>query len=350
MILDASRGSMRRLLMTLGLLHRASCKTMYTNPKQVNRERNASWYYGPLGLDGVEASIAFIGDSTHRNQLQFLCDVLGTQPRDIATGTSSTGLMCSSKGITAALKVFDGDSDPWSMRSMRSVLRNLARGSNVKRWDVVYFGSTSLHMLQLLPLIKWRGWPAARDLGRELAKAVDAVSTVGACPVFMTGHWLCSREFLRRRDESVEGDFPSADWELDRLRRFLGDESNAWAARKAAILRIAAKNTSYFVKECSAITSDRDEIDACSKLSFDAAGSAHAAALERQALSELSKPVRVVDAHALTREQCWATQRDGVHYLPLLPSRLSALTAHVADCLRDQRPPFRRFHRSSEHT
>ena len=213
----------------------------------------------------------------------------------------------------------------------------------MKRWDVVYFGSTSLHMLQLLPLIKWRGWPAARDLGRELAKAIDAVQSVGACPVYMTGHSLCSREFLKRRDESVEGDFPSVDWELERLRRFLGDESNAWAARKAAILRIAAKNTSYFVKECSAITSDRDEIDACSKLSFDAAGSAHAAALEHKALAELGKPVRVVDAHALTRDQCWATQRDGVHYLPLLPSRLSALTAHVVDCLREQRPPFRGF-------
>ena len=220
----------------------------------------------------------------------------------------------------------------------------------MKRWDVVYFGSTSLHMLQLLPLIKWRGWPAARDLGRELAKAVDSIQTVGACPVFMTGHSLCSREFLKRRDESVEGDFPSADWDLVRLRRFLGDESNAWAARKAAILRIAAKNTSYYTEECAAITSDRDEAAACSKLSFDAAGSAHAAALEQKALSSLNTPVRVVDAHALTREQCWATQRDGVHYLPLLPSRLSALTAHVVDCLREQRPPFRRFHRSSEHT
>ena len=191
MILDARLGSMRPLLMTLGLLH-THAKTMYRNAQQINRERNASWYYGPLGLDKVEASIAFIGDSTHRNQLQFLCDVLGTQPREIATGTSSTGLMCSSKGVTAALKVFDGDSDPWSMRSMRSVLRNLARGASVKRWDVVYFGSTSLHMLQLLPLIKWRGWPAARDLGRELAKAIDSIQSVGACPVFMSGHSLCS--------------------------------------------------------------------------------------------------------------------------------------------------------------
>ena len=106
---------------------------------------------------------------------------------------------------------------------------------------------------------------------------------------------------------------------------------------------MSQKNTSYFARECSAITSDRDEAAACSKLSFDAAGSAHAAALEQKALSGLSTPVRVVDAHALTREQCWATQRDGVHYLPLLPSRLSALTAHVADCLREQRPPFRGF-------
>ena len=167
------------------------------------------------------------------------------------------------------------------MRSMRSVLRNLARGASVKRWDVVYFGSTSLHMLQLLPLIKWRGWPAARDLGRELAKAVDSIKGVGACPVFMTGHWLCSREFLKRRDESEAGEFPTGDWDLVQLRRFLGDESNAWAARKAAILRISAKNTSYYTKECAAITSDRDEAAACSKLSFDAAGSAHAAALEQ---------------------------------------------------------------------
>ena len=167
--------------------------------------------------------------------------------------------------------------------------------------------------------------------------------------MYMTGHSLCSREFLKRRDDSTEVDFPAADWDLVQLRRFLGDESNAWAARKAAILFMSQKNTSYFARECSAITSDQDEATACSKLSFDAAGSAHAAALEGQALAKLPN-VRVVDAHALTREQCWATQRDGVHYLPLLPSRLSALTAHVVDCLREQRPPFRRFHRSSEHT
>ena len=161
--------------------------------------------------------------------------------------------------------------------------------------------------------------------------------------MFMTGHSLCSREFLKRRDESVEGDFPSADWELERLRRFLDDVNNPWAARKAAILFMSQKNTSYYTKECASITSDRDEAAACSKLSFDAAGSAHAAALEQKALSTLTTPVRVVDAHALTRDQCWATQRDGVHYLPLLPSRLSALTAHVVDCLREQRPPFRGF-------
>ena len=68
------------------------------------------------------------------------------------------------------------------MRSMRSVLRNLASGASVKRWDVVYFGSTSLHMLQLLPLIKWRGWPAARDLGRELAKALMPIKNSGGLP------------------------------------------------------------------------------------------------------------------------------------------------------------------------
>jgi hypothetical protein len=78
-------------------------------------------------------------------------------------------------------------------------------------------------------------------------------------------------------------------------------------------------------------------------LTFDAAGSAHAASLERAALAKLPSPIRVVDAHALTRDQCWATQRDGVHYLPLLPSRLAVLTSHVADCLRERRP------RSSAH-
>ena len=63
----ASRGSMRPLLMMIGA---AQAKTMYRNAQQINRERNASWYYGPLGLENIEATIAFIGDSTHRNQLQ----------------------------------------------------------------------------------------------------------------------------------------------------------------------------------------------------------------------------------------------------------------------------------------
>jgi len=69
------------LLLALGLAH---AKTEYRSALQIGRERAAAWYYGPLGLQDIQATIAFIGDSTHRNQLQFLCDVLGTAPRAIA--------------------------------------------------------------------------------------------------------------------------------------------------------------------------------------------------------------------------------------------------------------------------
>ena len=41
---------MRPLLMMLGLLT-TDAKTMYRSSLQISRERNASWYYGPLGLD-----------------------------------------------------------------------------------------------------------------------------------------------------------------------------------------------------------------------------------------------------------------------------------------------------------
>jgi len=326
------------LLLALGLAH---AKTEYRSALQIGRERAAAWYYGPLGLQDIQATIAFIGDSTHRNQLQFLCDVLGTAPRAIATGASSTGLACAGRGITAALRVFDGESDPWTLAKMRSVLRSLARGADVRSWDIVYFGSTALHMLQLLPLSKWRGWPAARDLDKELVKAVEAVRSVGACPIFMTSHWLCSQQFLRPPD-GVR-DFPSEAWSPAELRGTLADETLPWAARKAAILRTAARNASYFPRECAVIARSSDEADVCARLTFDAAGSAHAASLERAALAKLPSPIRVVDAHALTRDQCWATQRDGVQYLPLLPSRLAVLTSHVADCLRERRP------RSSAH-
>ena len=69
-----------------------------------------------------------------------------------------------------------------------------------------------------------------------------------------------------------------------------------------------------------------------------AAGSAHAAALEQASLSTFYAGRR----RAFDKVPAGDAARRRPP-LPLLPSRLSALTAHVVDCLREQRPPFRGF-------
>ena len=108
-------------------------------------------------------------------------------------------------------------------------------------------------MLQLLPLTPWRGWPAAKMLNKDLAAAVQASTRAGVCPIFMTCHWLCSNEFLR-------------------------EPTRPFAVRRAAILREAERNASYFRAECAAVAQETAEVEACSRLTFDAKGSASFAA------------------------------------------------------------------------
>ena len=81
MILDASRGSMRPLLMMLGLLHSAAPRPCTAMPNKSIENATRRGTTARSDLDKTSRpTIAFIGDSTHRNQLQFLCDVLGTAP------------------------------------------------------------------------------------------------------------------------------------------------------------------------------------------------------------------------------------------------------------------------------
>ena len=294
----------RSLWMMLPIV--AVAKTQYRDIGQVTREkyRNASWYFDAFGLPEIVArkpnglSIAFIGDSVSRNQMQFLCDVLGSPPVEVRHG-----LVCRGRGVFCALRVFDGGNDPWHMSSAGEVLKSLARNipTGPGRFDAVYFGSTALHMLQLLPAVRWRAWSVARSLEVDLASALEAIPR---CPVFTTANWLCSNKFFLRPELPF-----------------------------GKILNKAARNTSYFKSECAAATESKAEAALCRDLTFTTGGSERANALERAAV-KAAGPLRVVDSYAMTRDQCWATS-DGIHYMPLLPYRVASLLAHVRDCLDD---------------
>ena len=114
------------------------------------------------GLDkevlSEEYRIHMVGDSTMRNQWSALCSLLNVkklfEPTDLAASPQCVGEGWGSQRLIATgtfnrLK-------PILASQMPGILAAATKAYNVSKFDVIYFGSSALHFLQLLP---------ARDLG-----------------------------------------------------------------------------------------------------------------------------------------------------------------------------------------
>jgi len=164
-------------------------------------------------LDGSRGSragpgvrIVWIGDSTTRNQISFLCDLLTRGTANASKPVFQWGT-CAGSGfeITSAGN-FGGRSPPWRMRDAGRLLDKHAKAQSASGASsagvgddddvrVVYFGSALFHTMHALPSVPYRGWPvlAGLDLAADMKAAVTQMRERGWHPVFHTISWICDR-------------------------------------------------------------------------------------------------------------------------------------------------------------
>lgn len=297
------RGSLPTALLLLGV------RAMDYKFENINVSMSKEEWMRDLGVRDVFSGdtkhyrIAWIGDSTTRNTIHFLCDILGGKN---ATHPHSPDCLSPDGRVEIIGKSFGGPADPWDMRTAGALLDALTNRSLAGRegapFDAVYFGTTLLHAMQLLPLLEFRGRKDF-NLSGDVAAAVKQMRARGACPVLHTVNWICDRRFFGEKGAIAQGVRASAR---------------------------AAHN--HFGPLCEARNRSRSDTRMCTALSFTARGSEYAAQLERAAVKALANPIDIVDAHAITREQCWAA-KDGRHYTPLLPMKIALLVEALRSCL-----------------
>lgn len=243
--------------------------------------------------------IIWIGDSTTRNLIHFICDILTGNASD--TCNDQAGVFTIVKGAE-----FGGNSPPWRMdTAVMDRFHAIHDSKNVRgsstSVDVVYFGSTLLHAMQLLPIRSWRGDGIDTSMTRGLENVVMQIRAARMCPVFHTINWICDRQF--------NSDYGAV-------------------VKNATMLRSA-----YFETMCAKAvhSSSATDVALCANLSLTSWGSDYGASLELAAIDAIGPPLNAIDMHAMTKHQCWAAG-DGRHYSPLLPQKAALLFQAVSKC------------------
>jgi len=261
--------------------------------------------------DGTVA-VAMLGDSTMRTQMLELCAKLGYRyrvdgkmVRSWSYGDPHRGNLASCESpqgqvprIVFALHA-PGGSIPSFSNTWEARVRRLEHDAQVDRFDVVYFGSSGLHTLHLLPAREWEN-ARAEALEADVEAAALGIAAAGSCPIFYTTHWVCERKFHGTWGDTVER---------------------------------AGADPEFFEKQCRAAGHEASAL--CAGSAMTGAGSAAVAARERAAIARTE--AASIDVHTMTRDQCWATRDgDGRHYPPLLHLQNAALLQEVGRCLAAQ--------------
>jgi len=246
--------------------------------------------------------VHMIGDSTTRNQWLALCSLLGEgelpEPPSLQPSPPCIGEGWGHKQLIAT-GTFDRES-PINSSRMAEILTTAHQAYNVSRFDVIYFGSTALHLLRLYPAFDLhnRHWPMAMDFVHEVSEMIRIVRAFSSCPIFHTMHYVCDSLFY-------------LNW-------------------KKALQQTYKSNTSKLQNFCQE-RAPPEALEVCKTFSMTTEGSINVARLERHGLELSNDSISVVDTFALTYKQCWAS-KDGVHYLKLLPIQLKLLSGHVETC------------------
>ena len=136
--------------------------------------------------------IIWIGDSTTLGQMELLCDILTDRVDDPSSGD------CEGGGVRVVTgENFGGAQRAWRMAPESATAYLDAAGGAADARRIVYFGSTLLHAMQLLPSRAYGGWPEL-NVTRGLGDVAAAVRSRRACPVFHTVNWICDAAFVDR--------------------------------------------------------------------------------------------------------------------------------------------------------
>ena len=251
-----------------------------------------------------EYRIHIVGDSTMRNQWLALCSLLNVPLRELEVRNGSTSSrQCIGEGWGYRRLIATGTFDrskPIASKNLSKIITNALKAYTATHFNVIYFGSTALHMLQLFPPydIGDKYWPLAANLKHEVSEMIRVVRTFTSCPIFQTMHYVCDGLFTGEWAQALRDNYGENRTELNSI------------CRKR--LPRAPK--------------------VCEDFSMTSEGSIKVAQIERHGIESSSYPnIGVVDTFSLTYKQCWATN-DGRHYLKLLPLCLKSLSERVRAC------------------
>jgi len=254
-------------------------------------------------LKDGEFRIHMMGDSTTRNQFLGLCSILNAGVLPVAQNcVPSPG--CTGHGWGYKQLVVTGTFDagkPTLASQMPKIITTALKAYNATHFDVIYFGSTALHMLQLFPAID-RGdayWPKAINFREDVSQMIKHVASFTTCPVFHTLHYVCDEHFYGERVKAIN-------------KNYKHDNGHLQGICKKRLPRA---------------------IDVCKNYSMTSQGTTIVAQEEQQGVKLSNTSIAVVDAFSLTYKQCWASS-DGIHYRKLLPLKLRLLSEHVRACQR----------------
>jgi len=253
-----------------------------------------------------EYRIHMVGDSTMRNQWLALCSLFNVPLKELELRNGSTSSrQCIGEGWGYKRLIATGTFDrskPIAPENFPRIISTALKAYHTSRFDVIYFGSTALHMLQLFPTydIGDKYWPLAINLKREVSEMIRIVQTFTSCPIFQTMHYVCDSLFTGQWAQALRDNYSKNKTELRSICR----------KRLPSTPRV------------------------CEDFSMTSEGSTKVAQIERHGIQTSSYPgIGVVDTYSLTYKQCWATN-DGRHYLKLLPLCLKSLSEQVHSCQR----------------
>ena len=177
----------------------------------IEEAHNKSWWANNLGVTQFSkmhsTRIVWIGDSTSRNMMMFVCDLLGG-------GWDDTCMGCATQNLTIIGRAFGGGSAGWDMRTAASTVQEIEKScghlqpntttktetaSTTKKTSVVMFSTTAFHQMHLgKSLDKWGKNPLAgpgRSLAQDIQTASAALTKLGVCPILNTINWLCDERY-----------------------------------------------------------------------------------------------------------------------------------------------------------
>lgn len=144
--------------------------------------------------------ILMLGDSTTRNQLLLLCDLLEDKPREFTlaqrafSGYEQRACKGTAYGIKNVSITWIGKTTQYP--DLNHIINAMAADDKHNNTiHVTYYASAALHILQLLPLRDFNAERAAGIFVPSIQAALRGIREMNSCPIFMTMHYVCQERF-----------------------------------------------------------------------------------------------------------------------------------------------------------